>query len=154
MKRCKVCRKKPRLERRVNNEGVLFCSDDCYDDYDHSPNDMDHPYIDDYEAIRFVYIDWMENYEDDLYKEWLYGTPRKEELMEQLDEFLGEFMDYYGLEGRDGVFSAEIYHYVMELEQLKVVMKNWKADEKVLNKRRKAMYEERKRRKEEEEIWG
>ncbi|MCD8510035.1 MAG: hypothetical protein LRY73_09315 [Bacillus sp. (in: Bacteria)] len=53
VKRCKVCRKKPRLERRVNNEGVVFCSDDCYEKFENSPNDMDHPYIDDYDAVRF-----------------------------------------------------------------------------------------------------
>ena len=59
MKRCKVCRKKPSLERRVNSEGVVLCSDDCYDDFDGEHNDNDHPYIDDYDAVRFEYIEWM-----------------------------------------------------------------------------------------------
>ena len=39
MNRCKVCKKKPKLECRVNFEGFVFCLDDCYEEYDDSPND-------------------------------------------------------------------------------------------------------------------
>lgn len=59
MKRCKVCRKKPKLERKMNCEGIVFCSDECYDLFDDSPNDFKHPYIEDYEAARRIYGDWL-----------------------------------------------------------------------------------------------
>ena len=74
MKRCKVCRKKPRIERRVNNEGIVFCSDECYEEFDDSPNDNDHPYIDDYEGLRFEYIYLMCDYEGKLYESCLENT--------------------------------------------------------------------------------
>ncbi|MGO4889953.1 hypothetical protein ACJ2A9_19590 [Anaerobacillus sp. MEB173] len=143
MKRCKVCRRKPKLERRVNCEGILFCSDDCYEDYENSSNDFSHPYIDDYEAVRFEYIEWMKDYEDDLYKYWLYGKPKKEDLIEGIESVIEEFYDYYRLEGTDGVFSQEIYHYLLQLEDLQKVIANWKVDGKELKKRRKQL--ERKR---------
>ncbi|MFD1039337.1 hypothetical protein ACFQ3N_13175 [Virgibacillus byunsanensis] len=153
MKRCKVCKKKPRIRRRVNNEGILFCSDDCYEEFEDSPNDMGHPYIDDYEAIRYEYIQWIKNYVDNLYKYWLYGAPRKEDLTERIDDLLGEYIDFYGLEGQDGVFSVEIYNYLIDFEQLQEEIQNFEVDGKELKKRRKAMYEEQRRRKE-EEMWG
>ncbi|WP_066173615.1 hypothetical protein [Bacillus marinisedimentorum] len=144
MKRCKICRKKPRIERRVNSKGVLFCSDDCYEEYEDLHDDMDHPYIDDYEAVRFEYIEWMKRYEDDLYKYWLYGFPRKKDLIEKIDDLIDEFYDYYRLEGADGVFSEEIYNYLLAIEELKEVIAEWEADAKELKKRRKEL--ERKRR--------
>jgi hypothetical protein len=64
MKRCKVCHKKLRVERCVNVEGIVFCSDDCYVEFEDSPNDNDHPYIDDYDTLRFKYIKWMRSFED------------------------------------------------------------------------------------------
>jgi hypothetical protein len=75
MKRCAVCKKKPKLDRSVNCEGIIFCSDDCYEAYENSPNDNDHPYIDDYDYIRFEYSEWMKEYEKELYKYCLYGSP-------------------------------------------------------------------------------
>ncbi|MRH41536.1 hypothetical protein GH741_02470 [Aquibacillus halophilus] len=153
MKRCKVCRKKPRIRRRVNNEGILFCSDDCYEEFEDSPDDIDHPYINDYEAIRYEYIQWMNNYVDDLYMYWLYGAPKKESLLEQIDDLLGEFIDFYALEGQDGVFSAEIYNYLIDFEQLQKEIRNFEVDEKELKKRREVLYEE-KRRRTEKEMWG
>ncbi len=144
MKRCKICRKKPRIERRVNSKGILFCSDDCYEEYDDLPDDMYHPYIDDYEAVRFEYIEWMKGYEDDLYKYWLYGFPRKKNLIERIDDLIDEFYDYYRLEGADGIFSEEIYKYLLAFGELKGVIADWEVDERELKKRRKEL--ERKRR--------
>lgn len=143
MKRCKVCRKKPGFEKRVNCEGILFCSDDCYEAYDGSPNDNDHPYIDDYDAIRFEYIEWMKDYENQLYNYWLYSHPKKEELVENINDLIDEFYDYYRLEGADGTFSMEIYNYLLAFEDLKDLIINWEVNEKELKKRRGAL--ERKR---------
>ncbi|WP_342513512.1 hypothetical protein MKY34_01585 [Sporosarcina sp. FSL K6-1522] len=146
MKRCKVCRRKPGIERRVNSEGILFCSDDCYEAYEDSSNDYDHPYMDDYEAVRFEYIEWMKNYEDDLYGYWLFGGPRKEELVENLDSLVYEFHEYDRLEGSDGIFSEEIYQYLLAFEDLKDVIINWEVNERELKKRRREL----KRKREEE----
>ncbi|MDM5326357.1 hypothetical protein [Neobacillus sp. CF12] len=113
MERCKVCRKKPKLTRRVNCEGVVFCSDECYEGYEDSPNDHDHPYIDDYDAVRFEYIEWMKSYDS-----FLIGEQTKENLLEGIESVLEDFADYYLLEGSDGVFLREIYHYLLSLEEL------------------------------------
>lgn len=113
MERCKVCRKKPKLTRRVNCEGVVFCSDECYEGYEDSPNDHDHPFIDDYDAVRFEYIEWMKSYDS-----FLLGEQTKENLLEGIESVLEDFADYYRLEGSDGVFSREIYLYLLSLEEL------------------------------------
>lgn len=116
MNRCKVCKKKPKLERRVNCEGFVFCSDDCYEEYDDSPNDAEHPYIDDYDAIRFEYMEWTKGYEQDLCNAIsIDGKPNTEELLEGIKSVIEEFADYLRLEGKDGVFSKEIYYYLMEI---------------------------------------
>ncbi|MGD6818762.1 hypothetical protein ACQCVE_17065 [Metabacillus sp. 113a] len=131
MKKCKMCKREPGMARRINNEGLWFCSDDCYEEFDQSPNDHDHPYIDDYESVRFEYLGWMNGWERDLYKGYWSGTPRKADLLESIDEMIGEFWDYCGLEGSDGCFSSEIYRYLLELEDLKGSIAAWKPDEKM-----------------------
>ena len=90
MKRCKVCRKKTGMERRVNNEGIVFCSDECYEEFDDSLNDNDHPYIDDYEALRFEYIHLMQYYEGNLYESCFERTlkSKKVELLELIDSLM------------------------------------------------------------------
>ncbi|KXH80645.1 hypothetical protein [Sporosarcina sp. HYO08] len=125
MKRCKNCKRKPGFEKRVNCEGVLFCSDDCYEEYEGSSNDYDHPYIDDYEAIRFEYIEWMKHYENDLYEGRLEGICKKQVITESIDFLIDEFYDYDRLEGADGVFSAEIYHHLLAFEDLKSKVIHW-----------------------------
>lgn len=127
LKRCKVCRKKPRLAKRVNCEGIVFCSDECYEEYEDSPNDFNHPYIDDYDAVRFEYIEWMKSYENDLYR---YGTSKKEELIEGIESVIQEFYDYIQLAGSDGIFSMEIYQYLLALEDLKDVILKWEPSNK------------------------
>lgn len=132
MERCKLCKKKPKLKRRVNCEGLVFCSDDCYEEFDNSPNDMDHPYIDDYDAIRFEYIEWTKSYEQELCNaKSIDGKPIKEELLEGIESVIDEFSDYMRLKGEDGVFSKEIYNYLMELEALQIVIKDWKLEKTI-----------------------
>lgn len=138
MKRCKVCRKKPRLERRVNEEGIVFCSDDCYEEFEQSDNDYSHPYIDDYEAVRYEYMEWMKSYEDELYCSYLTGNPSRNDLLEGIESVLAEFDDYYRLGGSDGVFSNEIYHFLISLEELYELIEKWSPDKKELKRRRKS----------------
>lgn len=144
MKYCKNCRKKPKLERRVNCEGVVFCSDDCYEEYGNSPNDNDHPYINDYDLLRLEYIEYMKNYKIDIYKSEFYRYPKREDYVEDLAYYLESYLEYYLLEGMDGVFSAEIYNYLIELEDLKEVYMTYEVDSKGYNKWYKEMCREKK----------
>lgn len=108
MNRCKVCRKKPRLERRVDSTENVFCSEDYFEEIEGGADDFDQPYIDDYETMRRIYSEWMMNYEEDLHKSIYFGYPKKKDLIIWLEEALDPFFDYYCLEGQDGIFSAEI----------------------------------------------
>ncbi|QHJ70129.1 hypothetical protein [Planococcus halotolerans] len=129
MKMCKVCRKKPRIERRVDSAGHVFCSDDCFEKFDDGPDDFSHPYIDDYDMLRIAYIDWMQNYESDLHKSIYFGYPKKSDLLGWLDETMDPYWDYYGLAGSDGVFSEEIFFYIKELLGLQEIIREWQVDD-------------------------
>lgn len=52
MKMCKVCRRRPYVERCMYNDGNVFCSEDNFVKFEGGPNDFSHPYIDDYEMLR------------------------------------------------------------------------------------------------------
>ncbi|GLI84665.1 hypothetical protein ANABIO32_23760 [Rossellomorea marisflavi] len=113
MTKCIECKKKIGLYLRVNNEGIPFCSDECYEGVDNSPDDRDHPYIDDYDAIRWEYIACTNQYDSEA------GEEEIEALQERIESALDEFWEYTALEGGDGVFSREIYRYYwQELEEL------------------------------------
>lgn len=129
MEKCMLCIRKPGIERCVNNEGVLFCSDDCYEEFEDSPNDNDHPYIYDYDALRFEYIEFKKSYEKDLYQSWNARTSKKEELLEGIESVIEEFYDYYRLEGADGIFSKEMYTYLLQLEELHRIISKWEPEE-------------------------
>lgn len=134
MKMCKVCRKKPRVERRVDSTGNVFCSDECFEKFEDAPDDFSHPYIDDYDMLRIAYIDWMQNYEGDLHKSIYFGYPKKSDLLEWLDETMDPYWDYYGLAGSDGVFSEEIFFYIKELLGLQETIREWQLDERKYRK--------------------
>lgn len=126
--RCIVCGNVIGLEKRVNIAGEVFCSDRCYEKHNHAVDDFSHPYIDDYDMIRLEYIWWMENFENELYRGYETGEPEKEELLEDLDVLFDEFYDYYRLEGEDGIFSQEIYRYLLELEGLRKTIEKWEPE--------------------------
>ena len=81
--------------------------------------------------------------EDDLYKYWLFGSTRKEDLIEGIESVIDEFDDYIRLEGSDGSFSKEIYEYLIALNELKIVISKWEVDVKELKKRRKVLKDSR-----------
>lgn len=64
---CRFCTKPVGEEYRINLYGEYFCDDDCYKEYYGQEieeivqleADRDHPYIDDYLAIRADYIYWL-----------------------------------------------------------------------------------------------
>lgn len=128
-KRCKICRKKPKLERRVNSEGIVFCSDDCYEQWEHPADDYDHPYVNDYEMIRLDYMKWEKDYETRLFTGFLYGYPSPRYLIEELDEVVDTYYEYELLEGRDGVYSEEIYAYLRKFDELREVIRVWTIEE-------------------------
>lgn len=144
MKRCKVCRKKPRMERRVDSMGNVFCSEDCFEEFEGGPDDSDHPYIDDYESMRRIYEEWMTNYEEDLHKSIYFGYPKKSALIEWLDETLEPFSDYYQLEGQDGIFSTEIYHYMQELVKIQETIRSWEPNNRKYEKWLKELHAKKK----------
>lgn len=143
MKMCKVCRKKPRFERKLNSDGVVFCSQNCYENWKHPADDYNHPYVDAYEGIRLDYIRWLTKYEEKLMEGLYYGYPKKADLLEQLDEVLETYVDFEQLEGRDGVYSVEIYRYIQELDQLKGTIECWQVDDRKYTKWHKRMTEEK-----------
>lgn len=134
MKYCKVFKKTPKIERRVDSSGNVFCSDDCFEEFADGPDDFEHPYMDDYESMRRFYSDWLLHYEEDLHKSVYFGYPKKADLIEWLDDTLEPFWDYYRLEGSDGIFSAEIYWYMKELVKLQDVIRDWEPDERKYRK--------------------
>lgn len=140
MKRCKVCRKKPRIDRRVDSLRNVFCSEDCFEKFVEGPDHFDHPYIDEYESMRRIYEKWMMNYEVALYKSIFFRYPKKTDLIEGLDETLDPHWDYYRLEGQDGIFSSEIYHYMQQLVKLQETIRNWKPDNRKYEKRLKTLH--------------
>ncbi|WP_277586816.1 hypothetical protein [Psychrobacillus antarcticus] len=67
---CLHCEKKMTIRYRVNEFADTFCRDDCYEKY-YEENDIKytdhfHPYIDDYEAMRRVFLDWSDHWEEEL----------------------------------------------------------------------------------------
>ena len=81
MKRWKVCNKKPKLDRRVSCNGIVFCSDKCYDQYDDSLNDFEHPYVNDYDAVSFEYMVWMRGYENQLFEGFYSAILKRRSLL-------------------------------------------------------------------------
>ena len=142
MKRCKICRKKPRLKRRINSDGVLFCSDACYEKWEHPLGDYDHPYVNDYEMIRLDYMKWARSYEERLLEGYFDGSINPRYLIEELDEVIDEYYDYRLLEGRDGVYSEEIYSYLQKFEEIRETIQTWKIDDHKRKRIFKAMERE------------
>ncbi len=134
--KCKCCQLVVDEKYKVNQLGDVFCDDDCYDKYIDenvdSPDDFNHPYIDDYELIRSNYIDWLENWESDL--ESIVGGKvllKANEMIDTIDEVFNEYSDYYISEGDDGVFAREIYLYLLKFEELQKNITQWKPKREV-----------------------
>lgn len=140
---CIQCQSEACNHYRMNQNGELFCNDDCYDIYmsenDHAPDDHNHPYIDEYEAIRTNYIDWLDHWEKDLENAFIDDVYNKsgngvlltaDEMNDKIDEVFESFFDYYQTEGDDGVFAKEIYGYLLKFENLQRKILDWRPDER------------------------
>ncbi|WP_088006077.1 hypothetical protein [Indiicoccus explosivorum] len=130
---CIYCLKEAGAEYRVNAAGVVFCSDECYENYmenqPDTPDDVSHPYIDTYELIRFHYIDWLRNWESDLEKVRFNNPQGKaDEMNDTIDEIIDAHGDFVRAEGDDGVFAKEIYRYVLKFEELQKQILDWRPE--------------------------
>lgn len=127
---CKYCNKEISYFYRVNLNGEYFCDDECYDEYfekheEDCPDDYAHPYIDDYLAIRFEYHEWL-NWESELSRVRNGGVwNAAEEMIESIDSVIEEFSDYLYSSGDDGIFSYEIYQYILKLEEIQSEIEQW-----------------------------
>ena len=135
-RKCKHCQSIVGELYRMNGDGAVFCDDDCYDEYtsenEDAPDDHCQPYIDDYDAIRFEYLEFLK-FEEEIM------SPRNgqifqynvDEILDSIDSVQWEFFDYYHREGDDGVFAHEIYSYYLKLEKLKEKILRWKPEREV-----------------------
>jgi hypothetical protein len=118
---------------RVNQLGELFCSDNCYEEYTtenlSASIDHNHPYIDIYENIRSTYINWLQNWEEDLQSSYPDNPLLKaDDINDKIDEILYKHNDFYNTEGNDGIFAHEIYSYLLKLEKLQRDILNWRPE--------------------------
>ncbi|UCZ54947.1 hypothetical protein LGQ02_09455 [Bacillus shivajii] len=128
---CSYCDGKTNEMYKVNQLGKAFCGNDCYDEYmsecDEAPDDMNHPYIDDYELMRLNYIDWLENWEADLLAvRGIQVILKADEMLDTIDEVFEEYSDYYRAEGDDGIFAHEIYLYMLKFKELQKKIIEWR----------------------------
>ncbi|MCD7035347.1 hypothetical protein LRR81_13970 [Metabacillus sp. GX 13764] len=79
-------------------------------------------FIYDYEVIRYEYSHWVHNGKDELLE---YESAKKKELVEGIESVLDEYDEYARLAGSDGVFSYEIYQYLLAFEELKEEIIHW-----------------------------
>jgi len=131
---CLHCNKQITERYRVNEKGDLFCDDECYEGYykeEIECTDQYHPYINDYEAIRRNYNDWLNNWEVDLIERGKNFQRSVDILVDIIDEEIEPYQDYYVKQGDDGVFSQEIYQYCLKFEELQRKILEWRPERDV-----------------------
>lgn len=135
MKTCLYCDKKTTDRYRVNEFGDMFCEDDCYEKYyeenDIKCTDRNHPYIDDYEAIRRVYFDWSDHWEDEIIERGKNFQSSVDEVIDLIVEEMEAYWDYYMKQGDDGVFAQEIYGYYTKFQHLHRKILKWRPERDV-----------------------
>ncbi|MET0961059.1 MAG: hypothetical protein ABWX58_12130, partial [Psychrobacillus psychrotolerans] len=84
---------------RVNEFGDTFCGDDCYEKYyevnDIKCTDYSHPYIDDYEAMRRVFLDWSDNWEEEIIERGENFQSSADDVLDLIVEEMEPYWDYY-----------------------------------------------------------
>ena len=132
---CLFCGKEPDETYRVNEYGDVFCHDDCYENYyeSHECSDTIHPYMDDYESIRRTYLEWLEDWENDvdLDPENHNLQYHVDAILDRIDEVYEAYFDYYFTEGDDGVFAREIYLYLLKFQDLQKEILLWRPHREV-----------------------
>ncbi|GAB4073759.1 hypothetical protein GCM10028778_12620 [Barrientosiimonas marina] len=128
---CVQCGREVSFKYRVNEDGAIFCGDDCYEACgDDAHTDRHHPYIDVYEYVRREYIHWMEDWEDRLILADKY-IDEVNQMISDIDALISEHMDFYLSDGDDGVFHAEIRKYLHKLNQLEKTIIQWRPERDV-----------------------
>jgi hypothetical protein len=135
MKTCLSCDKKMTDRYRVNEFGDMFCDDDCYEKYyqenDSNCTDHFHPYIDDYEAMRRVYFDWSDHWEEEIIERGKNIQWSVDDVLDLIDEAMEPYWDYYSKQGDDGVFAQEIYRYYTKFQHLQRKILKWRPERDV-----------------------
>jgi len=130
--KCIHCQNDAGITYRINHNGDLFCSDECYETYMNTIdtfNDHGHPYIDQYESIRRAYLDWFTNWQTDLEEAYPdHPLLLADKMNDQIDEIMNQYVDFYWTKGDDGPFAHEIYQYLKKFEQLQKEILNWRPE--------------------------
>jgi hypothetical protein len=135
-RKCMNCNSKVGETYRVNGDGDIFCDDDCYEVFMNEnknvPDDHNHPYIDDYAAIRFEYMEFLKFEQEIMSRRNGQNLMYKvDETLDRIDSVQWEFFDFYVREGDDGIFAHEIYAYYEKLEKLKEKILRWRPKREV-----------------------
>lgn len=116
----------------VDQDGKLFCSDNCLENFlEENPADFEpHPYEEQYLLVRSRYINILENWEQHLSSKVNSLEAAVDELYEEIDEIIGDYSDFIRSEGDDGVYAWEIYQYTQKLKDLQQTIFAWRPDRK------------------------
>ena len=132
---CLFCGKETDENYRVNEYEDVFCDDDCYNNFyeTHECKDTLHPYIDDYESIRSNYLDWLENWENDINvdPECNNLQHHADDIFDKIDEVYEAYGDFLYTEGDDGVFAREIYLYLLKFQDLQKEILRWRPNREI-----------------------
>ena len=106
-----------------------MCTAECYEQFEEQIQTTLHLNIDDYEAIRRIYTDWLSSWQVTFQQAYPEGNTQtvSDELLDQLDADLSQF-DNYLSEGDDGVFAQEIYRYYCLLQQIRKKILQWRPE--------------------------
>lgn len=115
----------------VNQDGKLFCSDNCLENSleKNLTNYEPHPYEDQYLLIRSSYIDIFENWEQHLSSKENSLEAAVDELYEEIDEIIGDYSNLFVPRGMM-VYAWEIYQYTQKLKDVQQTIFAWRPNRK------------------------
>jgi hypothetical protein len=117
---CVYCKKETDERYIIDMTGVLFCSEDCLEQFmDEQDTSFDpHPYEDTYLMLRNAYIELLDHWKETL------------KLATEIDELIGEHADFIRAEGDDGSYAWEINQYTIKLKELQKQIFSWRPNRK------------------------
>lgn len=134
MEECTHCKKETDERSIIDPAGAVYCSEDCMEEYTEKQDlSFDpHPYEDSYLLLRQSYIELLDNWEDTLNKKTASLENAVDELMEEIDELIGDHFDFIHTEGDNGPYAWEIYQYTLKLRELQKRIFAWRPNRKKL----------------------
>jgi hypothetical protein len=106
---CVYCKKEPDERYIIDMTGVLYCSEDCLEQFiDEQDTSLDpHPYEDTYLMLRNAYIELLDHWEETLKQANENLEDAVDELLGEIDELIDEHADFIRAEGDDGSRATE-----------------------------------------------